>query len=88
MRVDAILGAVYFTGLTQCVTLPGAGTYALSAYARVPATASPSSIAGIRWVFRGNGPPCAGAVTQGGSLGFPRSTSTTARAHESIRQLS
>lgn len=78
-------GAVYFTGLTQCVALPGAGTYALSGYARVPSTASPSSIAGIRWVFRGNGPACAGTVTQSGYVGFPRSTSWTASFPESIQ---
>ncbi len=78
-RADqAILGAVYFTGLTQCVSLPGAGPYALAGYARVAATASPSSIAGIRWVLRTNGPACIGAVTQSGSVGFPRSTAWTA----------
>lgn len=81
---DSILGAVYFTGLTQCVALPGAGTYALSAYAHVPGTASPSSIAGIHWVFRTNAPQCTGAITQSGPVGFPRSTTWAASFPTSI----
>lgn len=67
------------------MAVPGAGTYALSGYARVPASASPSSIAGIRWTLRTNGPPCAGAADQSGTVSFPRSATWVASSPSSIQ---
>ena len=82
---EVIRGAVYFTGLTQCVSLPGAGTWALAAFARVPDTASPSSFAGIRWTFRANGPQCTGSATQSGTMSIPRSTTWAASSPSLIQ---
>jgi hypothetical protein len=71
-------GAVFYTGLTQCVPVPHPGTYVLGGYARVTATASPSSFAGIRWVLRSNEPQCLGPITSSGRVGLPRSTAWVA----------
>jgi hypothetical protein len=70
-------GAVYYTGLTQCVSIPGPGSYVLGGYSRVPAVASPSSLAGVRWSLRTNGPQCSGPVHASGNARFPRSTTWT-----------
>lgn len=79
-RVDrsAVRGAVYYTGLVQCVAIPAPGRFGLAAYGRVPATASTSSFASVRWTLRSNGPQCVGAGSGNGFNGIVRSTSWTA----------
>jgi hypothetical protein len=73
-RGVAARGAVYYTGLTQCVAIPRSGRYLLSGVARVSAAASPSSIAGLGWTLRFNGANCLGTVDSSGQVGFSRST--------------
>ena len=81
----AARGAVYYTGLTQCVAIPRSGRYLLSGYARVPATASPSSIAGLGWTLRYDGVGCAGAADTSGRVGVVRSTLWTPSFIDSIQ---
>jgi hypothetical protein len=67
-------GAIYYTGLFQCVSLPGPGDYRLGAHARVDAQASAASFGDVLWSLHPAGAPCAGAGTTGGRVGMPRST--------------
>jgi hypothetical protein len=82
---DATRGAVYYTGLTQCVAIPRSGRYLLSAFARVPASASPSSIAGLGWTLRYDGVGCTGAADTSGRAGIVRSTTWIASSVDSIQ---
>jgi hypothetical protein len=77
-------GAVFYTGLTQCVSIPRPGRYLLSAFARVPVGASPSSLAGLGWTLRANGPNCTGPADSSGRVGSVRSTEWTATSVASI----
>lgn len=77
-------GAVYYTGLTQCIALPRPGRYLLRGYGRVPSTASPSSFPGLRWSLRYDAPDCTGPLDGNGGVNLPRSTSWTASSVGSI----
>jgi hypothetical protein len=77
-------GAVYYTGLTQCVSIPHPGRYLLSGFARVPEASSPSSIAGLGWTLRYDAPNCTGPGDSIGRAGFVRSTAWMASSVGSI----
>lgn len=69
-------GAIYYTGLTQCVSIPRSGRYLLSGFARVSPGSGPS-FAGLGWTLRTNGPNCTGPADSTGRDGIPRSTAWT-----------
>jgi hypothetical protein len=70
-------GAIYYTGLTQCVSIPGPGRYLLSAFARRPESASASSLAGVGWTLRFNSAGCTGTNDGNGRVDVVRSTAWT-----------
>ena len=77
-------GAVYYTGLTQCVSIPRSGRYLLHGFARVPATASASSLPGLGWTLRHDDPNCSGVADRSGSININRSTAWTSSSIEAI----
>lgn len=77
-------GAVFHTGLIQCVRIPGPGSYALGGYARIAENAAQSSLARIRWTLRANGPQCSGPIAGSGAAEFPRSTNWVASTPTAI----
>lgn len=81
---DSARGAIYYTGLTQCVSIPRSGRYLLSGFARVSQGSSPSSFAGLGWTLRTNGPNCTGPGDSSGRNGITRSTAWTASSVQSI----
>jgi hypothetical protein len=83
----AARGAIYYTGLTQCIPIPGPGSYVLGGFSRVPAVLGQPHVAGTRWTLRSNGPQCVGPITGSGSVDFQRSTSWLAAVPASIQIL-
>lgn len=77
-------GAIYYTGLSQCVSIARSGRYLLSGFARVSEVASASSFPGLGWTLRFNGPNCTGPAVSSGRVGFSRSTSWTASSIAAI----
>lgn len=84
-RGDAARGAIYYTGLSQCIPIPRPGRYLLRAYARVPEAASASSRAGLGWTLRYAAADCGGASNGNGSLDFVRSGTWVASSTASIQ---
>lgn len=77
-RGVAARGAIYYTGLTQCVAVEAPGRYIVQGYARVPSGASAASVPGLTWRLRGASPACSGPAEGSGSLDFVRSTTWVA----------
>jgi hypothetical protein len=84
-RGGAARGAIYYTGLSQCIAIPRPGRYLLRAYARIPEAASASSRAGLGWTLRYAAADCGGAGNGNGSLDFVRSGTWVASSTASIQ---
>lgn len=67
--------AVAYTGLRQCIALPGSAIYGVSSWSRVPgATVVSRDYARIRWTLRRDGADCVGAVSAEGDHYLARSS--------------
>jgi hypothetical protein len=76
---------VAYTGLRQCISVPGPGIYALSAATRVPGTlASSRDYARIHWILRRNAADCGGAATTEGDHYLARSANWSASPEAQI----
>jgi hypothetical protein len=77
--------AVAYTGLRQCISLPGPGLYGLTAATRVPgALASARDYARIHWILRQDSPDCSGPATSEGDHYLARSATWSASPEAQI----